>query len=129
MGEDSVVFTSTQEEMKFFIVSMVLLFSASISSATMNVGTFWFAQNNGKYFPLKPYTILKSEDENARNLLNKQLQEEDTRDASSFVENLKNEMKDHLRSFIVIRSLQEQNQEKNKDRKRRNHQYFTGTRF
>ena len=61
--------------MKLFIVSMVLLFSASMTPATMNVGTFWFAQNNGKYFPLKPYTILKSEDENARNLLNKQLQE------------------------------------------------------
>merc|ERR1712223_499938 len=117
MGEDSVVFSGTEGEMKLFLMSMVLLLSASMTSATMNVGTFWFAQNNGKYYPLKPYTILKAEEENARNLIKQR--QEDTREASSFVENLKNEMKDHLRSFIVIRSLQEQNQEKNEERKRR----------
>ena len=61
-------------EMKLFLMSMVLLLSASMTSATMNVGTFWFAQNNGKYYPLKPYTILKAEEENARNLI-KQRQE------------------------------------------------------
>ena len=58
--------------MKLFLVSMVLLFSASMTSATMNVGTFWFAQNKGKVYPLKPYTILKSEEENARNHLQQQ---------------------------------------------------------
>merc|ERR1712062_769835 len=120
---DSVVFSGIQEEMKLFLMSMVLLLSASMTSATMNVGTFWFAQNNGKYYPLKPYTILKAEEENARNLIKQR--QEDTREASSFVENLKNEMKDHLRSFIVIRSLQEQNQEKNEERKRRNQQRLT----
>lgn len=33
-------------------------FSMMASMATMNVGTFWFAQNNGKFFPLKPYNNL-----------------------------------------------------------------------
>ena len=47
--------------MKFFLLSIVLLASLSMISATMNVGTFWFAQNNGKFYPLKPYTMLRTE--------------------------------------------------------------------
>ena len=38
--------------MKLILLSMVLLVSALMTSATMNVGTFWFAQNNGKLYPV-----------------------------------------------------------------------------
>ena len=39
--------------MKQILLSLVLLLSALVmTSATMNVGTFWFAQNNGKFYPV-----------------------------------------------------------------------------
>ena len=38
--------------MKLILLFMVLLVSALMTSATMNVGTFWFAQNNGKFYPV-----------------------------------------------------------------------------
>ena len=41
--------------MKLILLSMVLLVSALMTSATMNVGTFWFAQNNGKFYPVRGY--------------------------------------------------------------------------
>ena len=40
-------------EMKLILLFMVLLVSALMTSATMNVGTFWFAQNNGKFYPVR----------------------------------------------------------------------------
>ena len=39
--------------MKLILLFMVLLVSALVTSATMNVGTFWFAQNNGKFYPVR----------------------------------------------------------------------------
>ena len=70
--------------MKLILLSMVLLVSALMTSATMNVGTFWFAQNNGKFYPVGGsgngyYDQISSrsdlEDGNGNNRLQEQEQE------------------------------------------------------
>lgn len=43
----------------FLGVLVFVSFTMMVSLATMNVGTFWFAQNNGKFFPIKPYNNLQ----------------------------------------------------------------------
>ena len=47
----------TNCRMKAGMILLVTMMVISISSATMNVGTFWFAQNNGKFVPRKPYSM------------------------------------------------------------------------
>ena len=43
--------------MRFLGGLAVLIVVLSTAMATMNVGTFWFAQNNGKFYPVKPYPM------------------------------------------------------------------------
>merc|ERR1712008_185738 len=115
---DSVVSIGNKEEMKLILLSMVLLLSALITSATMNVGTFWFAQNNGKFYPVGGsgngyYDQISSRSDEGRNgndRLQEQEQEGHPREVSSFVENLRNRMVDHIQQQYIIQQQQENNE-------------------
>merc|ERR1711997_690936 len=120
---DSVVPFCNKEEMKLILSFMVLLVSALMTSATMNVGTFWFAQNNGKFYPVGGsgngyYDQISSRSDlegGNGNRLQEQEQEGHPIEVSSFVENLRNRMADHLQQQYMI----QQQQENNEGRKRR----------
>merc|ERR1712008_73560 len=107
-----------KEEMKLILLSMVLLVSALMTSATMNVGTFWFAQNNGKFYPVGGsgngyYDQISSRSDeggNGNNRLQAQEQEGHPREVSSFVENLRNRMADHIQQQYIIQQQQENNE-------------------
>merc|ERR1712051_336494 len=112
---DSVVSFCNKEEMKLILLFMVLLVSALMTSATMNVGTFWFAQNNGKFYPVRGsgngyYDQISSRSDleggNGNNRLQEQEQEGHPREVSSFVENLRNRMADHLQQQYIIQQQQ-----------------------
>jgi len=87
-----------------------------MTSATMNVGTFWFAQNNGKFYPVGGsgngyYDQISSRSGGNGNQLQEPEQEGHPREVSSFVENLRNRMADHIQQQYIIQQQQENNED------------------